>query len=1080
MKMKINRDVHIQFYDIESTQNVFLLSLYIPPREKDVDGKAWPKGHIDTFYICDNDSLDLEPVDVRRAAAGIARKKNRNFDGSLTLRNLKKKDNLFRLARTFGLCRTRYVNATPESPEKDADGAEISPFRIVCDTDPDYQEKYDNKLAPYFAGYNSNEYDLTMLAWLFFRTCIKPYGAIKDDGELVDENGDPFNPYLAANQRYISDNDDVELVSAREMRQLNNILFSYYHKSMHRAMMYSTFDDMERVAAGEKAIYGEKGTAYVIWKNFKMTGRHIDVAMLPGKQVFLAEKRLLGMLGYQILESDKIRDDSAIENMDQMLDLIAYNVSDIVNLELLFYTDTYHAPFELKKGLLDTYKELIYGPKSVLFKRRNFTMPAAKAGTFSEEHHAYDQYAPCISPKHVRSDRLNIDDTSASFATLTLCPYGKLTDIEYVSFLYPDAEEAKALHVKQVDVLEETKKFVEENFVGEKFADARKAFQGVYDYYASIRGHNFDDGELYRKTYGHKCDALSDRSLFNFNGKNCIPYYDANGNPTTCYATFSVGGIHGAEYNKALYEADVKAYEKRVADYKLLCKKVAYVKKVFPDANVFCAKKKNAAGKQIRGEEGIKTLAMPDGTIIRADEVSGKGAVAKGTKQYVEPVLRGGRPALFVPIRPGSDSYALSKRYAITSCDPVNHEDFTSYYPNLLRRMRAFWNNGLGYDRYGVIFDLKQEYGRLMKTAKTPEEKKKYSILRSGTKLILNSVSGVADATFDNAVRMNNRIISMRIIGQLFTYRIAQAQALHGARITSTNTDGLYSVLEENLNNQILEQQSKSIGVEIEPEPLYLITKDANNRIECTKTDSGLVITAAGGATTGCRLGPNLGKSIDHPAVIDWALSEYLCCAALGKGTSMQSEFNEELGMKILQRAVSGECVSENRMSKEAMTLVMFQMIAASSPSSHSYIYGVTNDGRPVFLSRFSRVFFMDEPSKNTIHLCKAMARIYNPASDAAGDSDAGQDDFDAVRVLEASGDPIEKIRETDPSRVAKIVKISRIETEWNTLVENRNLDELSDEEKSQLLKHLDLKCYLEMLKNSYESSWRNVIPEEC
>lgn len=1075
----MDRDVHIEFYDIESTKNVFMLSLYIPPMEKDVDGKTWPKGHVDTFYICDGDQFNPETVAFRKAAAARAREKNKNFKGSITLRNLKKSDNLARLAKTFGMCRTRYVNSTPVRPEDAANGQEVCPYRIVCDTDPNYQEMYDNGMAPYLAGYNSNEYDLSMLAWLFFRSCIKSYGMIEENGCLVDEDGDPFNPYLAANQRY-KEPDELKLsITAKDMRELNDILFmDAYHDSMHQALSYNTFEDMKRAANEEKPIYGSKSTAYVIWKNFKMTGRHIDVAMLPGKQVFLAEKRLLGMLGYQILESDKINGDSVIENEDQMLDLIAYNISDVVNLELLFYTDNYHAPFELKKGLLDTYKELIYEAKSKTFNRRSFTMPEKKQGNFSEDHHAYDGYAPAISPQHVRSDRLNIDDTSARFATVTLCPYGKLSDLEYVSFKYPDAEEAKLLGVKQVDVLEETKAFVERNFVGDRFTKAREAFQHVYDYYDSIRKHNFNDSDLYRKQYGHECEDLGNRDKFNFHGKNCIPYFGPDGKATTCYANFSIGGIHGAEYNRALYAADWHEYRQKKAAYELLSKKVNYLKEAKVDPNEFCVRKKDANGKLIKGEAGIKTLTMPDGTVIRADEVSGKGSVVKGTKQFIEPVFRSKEPALFEAVRPGSDTFALSKRYTITSCDPVNHEDFTSYYPNLLRRMRAFQNNGLGYDRYGLIFNMKQEYGKLKKQAKTPEEKHHYDILRNGTKLILNSASGAADATFDNAIRMNNRIISMRIIGQLFTWRIAQSQALHGARITSTNTDGLYSVLEKNLNNRILEQESKSIGVEIEPEPLYLISKDSNNRIECDQKDGKLIITAAGGGTTGCRLGPNLGKSIDHPAVIDWALSEYLCLAALGKETTMASGFNEGLGMKVLQRAVSGECASGSRMSKEALTLVMFQMIAASSPSSHSYIYGITNTNEPVYLSRFSRVFFVDMETDKTIHLCKAMARVYRPTGKEE-DSDAGQDDFDAVRVLEASGDPIDKIRETDPLRVAKVVKIPRIETEWNTYVENHNLDELSKADQQWLLSHLDLNCYLSMLKNVYESSWQNVIPEK-
>ena len=293
--------------------------------------------------------------------------------------------------------------------------------------------------------------------------------------------------------------------------------------------------------------------------------------------------------------------------------------------------------------------------------------------------------------------------------------------------------------------------------------------------------------------------------------------------------------------------------------------------------------------------------------------------------------------------------------------------------------MRAFWNNGLGYDRYGVIYGLKEKYGKLMKDPSLSDaEHSKYSILRGGTKLILNSVSGAADAGFETAVRMNNRIISMRIIGQLFTWRIAQAQTLAGARVTSTNTDGLYSALDENISNSVLEKESSTIGVDIEPERMYLITKDSNNRVECAvKDDGSLKITAAGGGSVGCRKGPNLTKSLDHPAIIDWAMAEYLTETAKGNRAAINQPFNDALGKEIIERGLQGGCIPNSRISDKAMILVMAQMITASSPSSHAWIFSYDN-GKTV-LQRFNRVFFMDSTYEGkTVLLGKAVAAIYH------------------------------------------------------------------------------------------------------
>ena len=128
---------------------------------------------------------------------------------------------------------------------------------------------------------------------------------------------------------------------------------------------------------------------------------------------------------------------------------------------------------------------------------------------------------------------------------------------------------------------------------------------------------------------------------------------------------------------------------------------------------------------------------------------------------------------------------------------------------------------------------------------------------------------------------MNNTIISMRIIGQLFTWRIAQAQAYEGARIIGTNTDGLYTImrrpghtLEEDIafNNKILEEESAEIGVEIEPEDMYLISKDTNNRMEINIEKH--FVDKAGGGSLACFTGPQVTNSLDHPAILDWGLTE--------------------------------------------------------------------------------------------------------------------------------------------------------------------------------------------------------------
>lgn len=984
----LNRDIHAYYYDIESLDNIFTIAIYKP-------AFAENKSVLDVFYILDETSdIPFKISENRNLIKKRIYEKNKNFKGDIHLYNLKVGANLYTLAKIFGVSKARYINGETS----------YNPYRTICDTDEDYTQQYNNGKAPYLFGYNSYNYDTTMLAWLLANSCFWT--------SSNTENNKKYYKYT--NPQFLNN----KVISARKMRDFNNILFGDYFKkenNMPSALQLNNIDEMKK--ANAKGIYSVKTNfktiGNIVRKNMLMTGRNIDVAKLPGKQTFMGLKRLLGMLGYQILESDKLDDSaSCVKNLDEVAELIAYNASDVINLELLFYNDAYKAQFDLKRELLNTYKELVYEAKNDSFNGKNAVMPSEKVGTFDEDHHAYKDYAPNINPNNVRGDRLFIDSSSAQLATRVLCPYGQLTDMPTVQYIYPEEHEAKRLGVKSVDVLEETKKWIDINLCGDKFSEARKEFQDIYDYYASLRGKNFNNSDSYNKEYDiaqHpelKFNDIRNKNEFSIRN-NCMTYYNGNGEKSSCYVNFSIGGIHGAEYNQRLYQQDLELYKN--------------------------------------------------------DPVKNK------------------RPVLFTYVE--QEKTELNPRYTYTSCEQTNHEDFTSYYPNLLRRMRAFWNNGLGYDRYGVIFDQKQYYGKLMKDKSLSEEERhKYAILREGTKLILNSASGAADASFESNIRMNNRIIAMRIIGQLFTFRIGMAQSLKGAKIISTNTDGLYSVLEENLNNKILSEESKNINVEIEPEPIYLISKDSNNRIEATLSNNSLQIEAASGGTVSCRKGPNPQKSLDHPAIVDWALSEYIAMVATTKTLSMEDNFDMDVGRDILYKGLDGACVFGNSLNKNATILNSFQIMLASNPTSYSYKFGIQTDGKIANMQHYNRGFILNDyvQNENVYQIKQACARVISDKALAKRIEENGmkniyQHNDLALKVLNLKGLSKEKIESfNSPKREAVLQKVSKIGENWNILIENHNLNELEENYTKWILLNLDIEKYLEMVADSFNNSWKN------
>lgn len=991
--MKGNTNTMIgYFYDIESLDNVFTLANY---RDND--------NTVEIYYLCDDANL-IPAQNFEQMATDMIHMKNKNFTGQCEFYNLKFVEAIERLAMTFGLSDARYIN-NPDIP-----GSYDRKYRIVCDTDTNYDED----VHPYLFGYNSFHYDTTMLT-MFLYDCIQPKGKI-------------FT------------------TTARQMRQYNNEMFDSFNgdcKNMEDRLRFS-YKDAARPSNGFAGPNYQLPT-FMIRKNMMMSGRHIDVAKLNEKQSKVGLKRLLGSLGYQILESDKLRPgQDHIDTAEQFLELIAYNVSDVVNLKKLFEHNAYTSGFLLKKQLLKTYPELIYEEKG-------------------------DTYKPDISPKSVRKDRLTIDSSSAQFSTKSLCPYGHLHDYDTVSFMYPSEEKAKEFNIPRVNVLEESKKFFYAHFTQ---PELRMQFDIIYDYYKFIEGKNFNESKNYLMDHGIDLDSTpvpeeelpTELAIYNLAQipapNTCLPYFNADGSPSTGFVNFSTGGIHGGEYNQRLYAADMEKYETLKQKWNDQVALFSKVKELYPNP---CDIKKN------------KGVVIDDVKYKPSDFLKPKATETYA--EFKEPPKSPVAPLLFKETKKDSGKYNINKCYTYTSADATQHEDFTSYYPNMLRMMDAFFNVGLGYDRYGEIFDDKTKYGKLMKDKnETPEKRALYSIMRNGTKLILNSASGAADANFESNIRMNNKIISMRIIGQLFTWRIGQAQTIAGAKITSTNTDGLYSTgLDEATNNAVLAKESSDIHVEIEPEPVYLISKDSNNRAEIKIKDNQLGdVESASGGSLACRKGPNPEKSLAHPAILDWALTEYLACAAMKyKGSGLDKPFVDELGKSILSSA-------RKKFDDDLHTLLMFQNVIASATGSQRFVFATIDDDltAPIPLQHYNRCFIMKDQTPGTYHLQIAAAKVITDAMTATrkkNNDRVQQHDPIAAAILSVNGI---KTSALPINKEATVTKIPGIESEWYLLIENNDLHLMSQESINEILDNLDYDKYLSLLRNSFEENWFNLTPE--
>lgn len=1215
------------FYDIESLPQIFtLVALTVSP-EKSVA----PQVHI--FALADDHDVlpinQLANVDVLRrikvanpALAAVAD----DMDPVYFIYDL---HNPAHRNSMYSLC-----------------GVPAAGITLTADVDPDY----DPTQHPFIAGYNSMNYDTVMLA-LFAHMATE-----------ADTAG--------------------ATITAASMRQHNDNLFSdEFIKSMPSYLR-------------------EYPEASKIRRAMLRSGRHLDIARLNELQQRVGLKRLLGQLGYQILESDRLGPHSDdLAGLDDLVELIAYNLSDVVGTRLLFADPTYSSSFDLRCSLLRTYPETVFNAD-----------PDIGSG----------YAAPKIDTDAVQNTRLTTDSSSAQFAARILAPYraladipGHLADMPVVSLRYPDESVGTPRNI-----LTETRDFLydllpADRSPGSPAHTALETFRPVYEFYRSIEGRNFNhpiggfdeepplelgvvdhittlvttatslaekfarcapaDGqfrtfdalaneinsfidlqekiipaELYQsrdpepialtpreldtlcaialricdtartwhtdgvaaglitmttiaprefndmlaeltfsaqwlKKYALICldaatgfdpadDPTVDSPVVHLPPRDEVPhlaladvatrplnvrYVDANAEPTDCFATFSTGGIHGAQLDAAHYAANTataRAAERFFREVLATC--VAHVHatpeddqdaeliaaawkwahgetnpaidpELIPDITGFTPEDIAAAtwwlrhrrhpGKRtLRGVDIVDPNTGDKRTVKHSEVLTTSKAITpywrhapKATKASELFVAKNIKREALAPAGCVHNANKLNERYATTSIGEVIHEDFTSYYPLMLTNMAAFANpdlaseSGKSRDKYREIFDAKQHYGNQLKDPHLDAETKaRIKNMRQGTKLILNAASGAADASHNTHIKMNNRIIAMRIIGQLFSWRIGQAQTAAGASIVSTNTDGLYSMLDFETNQRVLDEHTDAIGVEIEPEPLRLVSKDSNNRVEFTPRNPATpyarpeVLVASGGMLA-CWDGPNPQKALAHPAIYDRLLVEYfrhilsVCHDNDQAAARMTEPMDRELVTSLLANIEASE-------SDETLAM-LYQNILASSPRSNTFLYSVSateldtvddpsagalatiRPNQVTMLQHYNRAFVVntDALAHHTqlgepVFIAAAAARPRTKASMA--DSDIGKRTEPAVSVLRANGAPIDQLHLTHDITSRKH---TGVDPSTPVLIVNETLRHSNDPDHlAALISVIDRDYYIDAVIDLFDRNWRNIKPE--
>lgn len=349
-----HEQVRMAFYDIESLSNVFTLSIV-----------ELRRGSIDVFYLIDPSmeelyasgfASDAADPSFREAMIGRIRERNPYLgdwgvpDGGIRFHDLHTQASLMAFGSWFGVSDARNLYADPGTP----DGRDHFPASMAPVTD--MMDAFDPvRLHPYLVGFNSDSYDTTMLAIFFYEVYAAWEQRLSLSGRALHEPADPSDPSGPGLIDVLSMGlPDLEAPTASLMRKYNNTLFASYDSYMP-AILSTPYPrgvaDPDNLADSE---------ARRIHRNFMRSGRHIDAKPLNEHNKYVSLKRLLGMAGFQILESSNLAEGvDVIDTVDQFLDLVAYNISDDLGLDWLFQQDAYSTQFDLKVGLMRTYPQTV-------------------------------------------------------------------------------------------------------------------------------------------------------------------------------------------------------------------------------------------------------------------------------------------------------------------------------------------------------------------------------------------------------------------------------------------------------------------------------------------------------------------------------------------------------------------------------------------------------------------------------------------------------------------------------------------------------------------------------------------------
>lgn len=212
----------------------------------------------------------------------------------------------------------------------------------------------------------------------------------------------------------------------------------------------------------------------------------------------------------------------------------------------------------------------------------------------------------------------------------------------------------------------------------------------------------------------------------------------------------------------------------------------------------------------------------------------------------------------------------------------IVHADWSSFYPVMTSKMKLYVGKD-GIDRIIEMFNRRMTIKEVIMAnpdrSKWTKEIEDMNEEQMGIKFVMNNATGAGNQHNPYALLpVDNKTLSMRLIGNMLIWCLAQRLTQAGAYIISTNTDGIYFAnmsLED--SKKLIDEYVSIYGMDVEPEPLErFINRDVSNRIEFVNGHRNIV---SGRLRWGNALqydDGSIGRSAVYPLASCYAALEYM------------------------------------------------------------------------------------------------------------------------------------------------------------------------------------------------------------